>query len=319
MKLLLRAPPAIQRLAGLSTQLPPRLTSRVASRPAPRLCLYLAARQARPFSGTRKLAADSNEDGKETEDFEAKFIEAKFIETRSTDTDFTETASTENGTSEAGSTETGSTETGTSEAGSTETDSTETSSTETSSTETGSTEAGFTETSSTETDSTETTSSETVSKDSTALNDEATYKLVKIPVGESTEYSSTRSEMFTKTRPPSKAVSVMPNPVENEKFNFPLLRRPRSIFNKEAIISGGASGIGFAIAQRLAAEGVLCTLVGRNVERLRRAAETLPPLPHRSSGSSEAEDVPRQHRYFQADVCDPKAWRDLFQQTVRIQ
>ncbi|EPE07578.1 3-oxoacyl-acyl carrier protein reductase [Ophiostoma piceae UAMH 11346] len=301
MKLFLRAQPAIQRLAGPSTRLPPQLTSRIASRPAPRLCLSLAARQARPFSGTRNLAVDSNDDRKETGDLEPKFTETKPAETGSAEPDSTE----------AKLAETWSTETDSPETNSTETESADTNSTETKSVEANSTETGSTETSSAE----ETTSGETVANDGTAPKDEATYKLVKIPVGESTEYSSTRSEMFTKTRPPSRAVSVKPNPAENEKFNFPLLRRPRRISNKEAIISGGASGIGFAIAQRLAAEGVLCTLVGRNEERLRKAAETLSPLPPRTPDSPEAEPVSRQHRYFQADVCDPKAWRDLFQQT----
>ena len=43
------------------------------------------------------------------------------------------------------------------------------------------------------------------------------------------------------------------------------------IEGKHALITGGGSGIGLAIAQALAAEGALVTITGRNAERLEAA------------------------------------------------
>ncbi len=45
---------------------------------------------------------------------------------------------------------------------------------------------------------------------------------------------------------------------------------------RQAVITGGGSGIGLAIARRLAAEGCAVTLVGRNAARLETAAGTIP-------------------------------------------
>jgi uncharacterized protein len=42
-----------------------------------------------------------------------------------------------------------------------------------------------------------------------------------------------------------------------------------------AVITGGATGIGAALARRLAARGTLCVLLGRREERLREAAEEI--------------------------------------------
>lgn len=44
---------------------------------------------------------------------------------------------------------------------------------------------------------------------------------------------------------------------------------------KHALITGGSQGIGHAIARRLAGEGCDVTIVGRDVERLKRAEESL--------------------------------------------
>ncbi len=44
---------------------------------------------------------------------------------------------------------------------------------------------------------------------------------------------------------------------------------------KNAIVTGAARGIGFAIAQRLLASGAACSLSDRDVEALGSAAKTL--------------------------------------------
>jgi len=43
-----------------------------------------------------------------------------------------------------------------------------------------------------------------------------------------------------------------------------------------AVITGGGTGIGLAIAKRLAADGANCVLMGRNLERLEAQAKTVP-------------------------------------------
>lgn len=47
------------------------------------------------------------------------------------------------------------------------------------------------------------------------------------------------------------------------------------MFNKVALVVGGASGIGLAIAERLAAEGATVFLTGRRAETVERAATTI--------------------------------------------
>jgi 3-oxoacyl-[acyl-carrier protein] reductase len=44
---------------------------------------------------------------------------------------------------------------------------------------------------------------------------------------------------------------------------------------KNAVVTGGARGIGFAIAQRLLASGAACSLWDRDVEALRSAEKAL--------------------------------------------
>jgi NAD(P)-dependent dehydrogenase (short-subunit alcohol dehydrogenase family) len=56
--------------------------------------------------------------------------------------------------------------------------------------------------------------------------------------------------------------------------------------NKTYLISGAGSGIGLAMAQKLAANGDNCILLGRNLEKLQQAASQLPG----------------NHSVFQADV-----------------
>src|SRR4051812_38343287 len=47
--------------------------------------------------------------------------------------------------------------------------------------------------------------------------------------------------------------------------------------DKVALVVGGAKGIGFAIAERLAAEGALVFLTGRNAEEVQDAAGRIGP------------------------------------------
>jgi NAD(P)-dependent dehydrogenase (short-subunit alcohol dehydrogenase family) len=65
---------------------------------------------------------------------------------------------------------------------------------------------------------------------------------------------------------------------------------------KVAIVTGGSSGIGLATAQRLLAEGAKVAIVGRNVGKLEKAAQTL-----RAESSVAAGDVAT----FAGDVANP--------------
>jgi len=71
------------------------------------------------------------------------------------------------------------------------------------------------------------------------------------------------------------------------------------IAGRHALICGGSSGLGFACAQQLAAEGVNITLVSRDENKLRRAAQTL------SATSQVNVD------WFAADLSQPAARQAL--------
>lgn len=71
---------------------------------------------------------------------------------------------------------------------------------------------------------------------------------------------------------------------------------------KTAVITGGGSGIGLAIAEKLAADGAQVVLVGRRAERLRAAAER---IGERAS-------------CFAADVADEAQVRALFDTVERV-
>ena len=49
----------------------------------------------------------------------------------------------------------------------------------------------------------------------------------------------------------------------------------KPLAGQHALVTGGGSGIGFAIAKRLAALGASLTLVGRAIDRLEAAAAAL--------------------------------------------
>lgn len=53
-----------------------------------------------------------------------------------------------------------------------------------------------------------------------------------------------------------------------------------SLAGRKCIITGASRGIGFAIAQRFAAEGATCTLIGRHNETLSEAVSSLPGTGH---------------------------------------
>ena len=73
------------------------------------------------------------------------------------------------------------------------------------------------------------------------------------------------------------------------------MAEPRPLMGQHALVTGGGSGIGFAIAKRLADLGASVTLAGRTTDRLEAAAATLTRC-----------DV------VQADVGDPAAVRRAF-------
>ena len=66
-----------------------------------------------------------------------------------------------------------------------------------------------------------------------------------------------------------------------------------------ALVTGGGTGIGAAIARALAREGATLTLVGRRIEPLEKAAAAL-------------VDAPGQIAIAQADVTDPRSIDDVF-------
>jgi 3-oxoacyl-[acyl-carrier protein] reductase len=65
--------------------------------------------------------------------------------------------------------------------------------------------------------------------------------------------------------------------------------------NSTALITGGSSGIGYAIAKALSAAGARVAITGRNEARLREAALSLKALPIRADVSNES-DVERTMR-----------------------
>ncbi|MDP1577841.1 MAG: SDR family NAD(P)-dependent oxidoreductase, partial [Cypionkella sp.] len=69
---------------------------------------------------------------------------------------------------------------------------------------------------------------------------------------------------------------------------------PDCLKGRSAIVTGGGSGIGFAIAQTLSEAGAKVALVSRNLDRLQSAAQVI------RSGGAEVRTVA-------ADVREPEA------------
>lgn len=64
-------------------------------------------------------------------------------------------------------------------------------------------------------------------------------------------------------------------PQKNISVNVVKVINGKSLYNRNILITGGASGIGFAIAKRCAEEGANIVIVGRNKDRLREASENI--------------------------------------------
>ena len=65
---------------------------------------------------------------------------------------------------------------------------------------------------------------------------------------------------------------------------------------KRALVLGSSKGLGHGIAEQLAAEGAHVTLVGRNEDRLRQAADAISA---RGAGTA---------RYVAVDMNGPRRW-----------
>ncbi|KAK3948940.1 hypothetical protein QBC32DRAFT_267820 [Pseudoneurospora amorphoporcata] len=88
----------------------------------------------------------------------------------------------------------------------------------------------------------------------------------------------------------------------------------RTLLNKHALITGGGSGIGLAIARRLYAEGCSVTLLGRTEATLRQAQSLIVSSDH------EENDGVKRVSYHPLDVSSPSSWQDLLKRcgTVHV-
>ncbi|KAK3937334.1 hypothetical protein QBC46DRAFT_12019 [Diplogelasinospora grovesii] len=81
-----------------------------------------------------------------------------------------------------------------------------------------------------------------------------------------------------------------------------------SLIGKTCAITGAASGIGFAIAQRFAQEGAKVVLLGRNASRLEAALSRITNSSPSSPGTSSPDPS---HVYISHDVRTPESWTTL--------
>lgn len=195
MKRILRIQPAVQLLAGCpQPRLSAPLASHIASRTASRQCCPVIP-HARLFSGSRRLAEEPKKDTEEAQE-----------------TASTEAASAEATPTEAAPKEVTPSDAAPAEATPAEADSADVTPSEADSTYTNPIDSilddSIAKDSSAKASATEAT---TEGAAAAAQEGDAAFTITKIPTGERTAYSEKRSEMFTKTRPPSKIVSVQPD------------------------------------------------------------------------------------------------------------
>lgn len=81
-------------------------------------------------------------------------------------------------------------------------------------------------------------------------------------------------------------------PQKNISVNVVKITNGESLNNRNILITGGASGIGFAIAKRCAEEGANVIIVGRNKERLREAAKHISRCKMLSFDLNDIEALP---------------------------
>jgi NAD(P)-dependent dehydrogenase (short-subunit alcohol dehydrogenase family) len=84
-----------------------------------------------------------------------------------------------------------------------------------------------------------------------------------------------------------------------------------SLAGKKCIITGASRGIGLAIAQRFAAEGAACTLIGRNKDTLEDVMNSLSPVTENHGGSHV-------HSVRAGDVGERKFWEEIAREMVCV-
>lgn len=86
---------------------------------------------------------------------------------------------------------------------------------------------------------------------------------------------------------------------------------PFSVVGRLALVTGGASGIGFGAAQALAASGANLVLAGRRREELKKAAKALAPYPNVVHiGQVDLRNTSQISKWFE-DICSEVGIPDI--------